>query len=307
MKLLKTIGKKPVHSSELSDDNSNEVAELNNAKSLNMKDEIIHEIKNIPGKDSGPPLDASSEPLNMVLYDRSQTTNSQFHHQTNLSNSSEIHVDRSRKNEDERSKLRASVSAIDMPISVPNQDSPRPTPTLNMVRLCIRLFDGSQLRHTFASSATLEDVRKFVDEHQTDGELGPYHFMQIYPQQSFSAHEELTTTLHDLGLEPSGTLVIKAITGNISHAYEEHRSMGYISAGFNTLLSGVKNLGSSIGSLTPWSSSTSSSQHSSITNASSTTSQRPRKTDNHRIHTLNELKKKDDFLPTYNGNSLNQL
>ncbi|XP_063952829.1 uncharacterized protein LOC129255729 isoform X1 [Lytechinus pictus] len=88
-----------------------------------------------------------------------------------------------------------------------------PKPPVNCI-LQIRLPSGQHMRETFSSSTSLSDVITKIKEHHSS--LGDnVELMQPFPRKVFSA-EEVTKSLHELGLTPSGSLVVT--TGSPSQA-----------------------------------------------------------------------------------------
>jgi hypothetical protein len=86
----------------------------------------------------------------------------------------------------------------------------------NDCALVIRLFDGTALKNLFINSSTLDVVRKWVDENRSDGD-DPYSFFQTFPKRTFGEAEE-RSTLRELGLCPSSTLILKPAQ-NVTSAY----------------------------------------------------------------------------------------
>ena len=82
--------------------------------------------------------------------------------------------------------------------------------------LLIRLTDGSTLRQRFPSSATLADAKAFCAEKRSDvsGFNGndtarsDFHILTTFPNRIFT-DADLSKSLSDLGLVPSGSLIIK--------------------------------------------------------------------------------------------------
>ncbi|XP_041460114.1 uncharacterized protein LOC121411442 isoform X2 [Lytechinus variegatus] len=88
-----------------------------------------------------------------------------------------------------------------------------PKPPVNCI-LQIRLPSGQHMRETFSSSSSLSDVITKIKEHHSS--LGDnFELIQPFPRKVFSA-EEVTKSLHELGLTPSGSLVVT--TGSPSQA-----------------------------------------------------------------------------------------
>ncbi|RYP79563.1 hypothetical protein DL770_006609 [Monosporascus sp. CRB-9-2] len=78
--------------------------------------------------------------------------------------------------------------------------------------LQVRLLDGSTMRAGFPASGTLAgDVRPWIDSNRTDGSDTPYTFRVVLtplPNRAVDAGEETGSTLAELGLTPSATLVL---------------------------------------------------------------------------------------------------
>lgn len=124
-----------------------------------------------------------------------------------------------------------------------SSESPAPMPIYSKVcAVQVRLFDGSTIRSRFTPQSTLSsDVRKWVDETRTDGDI-PFTFKQILsplPSRAVTISEE-EETLQSLGLTPSATLVMIPVQG-FTAAYNGGPSMVSqgISAGYNVVAGGV--------------------------------------------------------------------
>ncbi|PUU82687.1 hypothetical protein B9Z19DRAFT_1061580 [Tuber borchii] len=87
--------------------------------------------------------------------------------------------------------------------------------------ISFRMLDGLSLKAKFPSSAILAtDVRKFVDQHRTDSDH-PYNFLQILaplPNKQITISEE-NSTLSELGLSPTCTLVLVPTSSSPASAY----------------------------------------------------------------------------------------
>lgn len=81
--------------------------------------------------------------------------------------------------------------------------------------LMFRLTDSKTVTHTFNSSETLNDVRKWVDANRTDG-AGPYSFHRNIPRITFTESDELKT-LEDLDLAPRSVLLLKPLDDGSKH------------------------------------------------------------------------------------------
>jgi hypothetical protein len=93
--------------------------------------------------------------------------------------------------------------------------------------LQVRLFDGSTIWSRFKATDTLAaNVRKWMDEQSEVGEQ-PYTFKQILtplPSRKFEVGEE-GSSLRDLGLVPTATLVLVPVQGAAS-AYQSGGIIG---------------------------------------------------------------------------------
>ncbi|XP_025094695.1 uncharacterized protein LOC112564233 isoform X2 [Pomacea canaliculata] len=73
--------------------------------------------------------------------------------------------------------------------------------------LQIRLPDGRTLRKKYAASTALSQVWNDVTEDMNPRLLNQYYFIQPFPKREF-VREDMSKTLQDLGLCPSGSLVL---------------------------------------------------------------------------------------------------
>lgn len=115
----------------------------------------------------------------------------------------------------------ASSSKPGTPVAAAGAAARRPS---THCALLVRLFDGQALRHKFEATDTLTAVRAFVDEASssstgTSEGLPPYTFFNPLSRQTFGESEEAGSTLAELGLTPSATLVLKPIRTSVSSAY----------------------------------------------------------------------------------------
>ena len=89
-------------------------------------------------------------------------------------------------------------------------------------RLSVKLIDGSTIRATFPSTATVaEHVRSWVVEASPELRSMAYMFKQILapaPARGIEVGEE-RLTLKELGLTPSATLVLLPVAKPVSEAY----------------------------------------------------------------------------------------
>ncbi|OLL23084.1 UBX domain-containing protein 7 [Neolecta irregularis DAH-3] len=90
----------------------------------------------------------------------------------------------------------------------PSPTARRPWNSIPVTALNIRLINGSSLKTRMANEKTLSDVRKYIDEHRTDGEI-PYTLVEAHPTRQFTIADE-QLTLQELGLHPSTTLILKS-------------------------------------------------------------------------------------------------
>ncbi|MCJ1299111.1 hypothetical protein MMC08_001902 [Hypocenomyce scalaris] len=130
--------------------------------------------------------------------------------------------------------------------------TPRPTSS-KICAVQVRLFDGSTIRSRFTSESTLRsDVRKWVDENRSDGDI-PYTFKQILaplPSRALTITEE-EETLQSLGLTPSATLVMIPVQG-FTAAYNSGPSIVSrgLSAGYDVVSGGVGIVSGGVGMVT---------------------------------------------------------
>ncbi|CAL9730461.1 UBX domain-containing protein 7 [Monosporozyma unispora] len=75
--------------------------------------------------------------------------------------------------------------------------------------LQIKLTNGNSIKHTFNHDDTLNEVRKWVDQNRTDGDL-PYAFHRNIPRYTFQDSDELKT-LESLELTPRSLLILKPL------------------------------------------------------------------------------------------------
>lgn len=84
--------------------------------------------------------------------------------------------------------------------------------------LMVRLTNSSTLTGQFDSKETLNDVRKWVDEHRTDGDC-LYAFHRNIPRVTFTDSEELKG-LNDLQLLPRSVLILKPLENSYTNVAE---------------------------------------------------------------------------------------
>ncbi|KAI9885391.1 MAG: hypothetical protein M1823_002818 [Watsoniomyces obsoletus] len=149
------------------------------------------------------------------------------------------------------------------PAALNLENAPTSNPKSKECAILIRLTDGSTLRSRSPLNATInEEIRPFIDTHRTDIPTSipttsasittatttrktsyPYtikHLLTPHPNRIFTESEEESSSLEDLGLFPSATLVITNVTRG-SHAYDTPPgNEGVISRMFSTGLNTVK-------------------------------------------------------------------
>ncbi|KAI8988428.1 hypothetical protein BDF20DRAFT_855639 [Mycotypha africana] len=74
--------------------------------------------------------------------------------------------------------------------------------------LNIRQLDGSNIRHKFEANATLATVRQWIQQNRTDNHQAPYKLSCQFPTRLFTDQED-SSTLQDLGLCPSATIIMR--------------------------------------------------------------------------------------------------
>lgn len=99
--------------------------------------------------------------------------------------------------------------------STPTNGTRRPSTTKisETTSIQVRLLDGTTIRSRFKTSASVTDIRKWVDGERNDGEL-PYKFKQILtplPNKNIDEAEE-SKSLLEIGLAPSSTLLLIPVT-----------------------------------------------------------------------------------------------
>lgn len=105
---------------------------------------------------------------------------------------------------------RATVADVSASLTKsPETKIPSTTKLGNVTALQVRLFDGSTIRSRFKTAAPLADVRKWVGEDRTDGNM-PFAFKQVVSPQANKLLDvtEEKKSLGDLALAPSATLVL---------------------------------------------------------------------------------------------------
>lgn len=105
-------------------------------------------------------------------------------------------------------------------VNTPESTLPSTTRTGNMTSISVRLLDGMTTRSRFKTTAPFSDVRKWVDDNRTDSSP-PYTLKQLLtpmPNKAIDATDD-DKTLAELGLAPSSTLILVAVS-NFASAYE---------------------------------------------------------------------------------------
>ncbi|UJR23750.1 hypothetical protein I4U23_026727 [Adineta vaga] len=85
--------------------------------------------------------------------------------------------------------------------------APQPTRQYDECNLQVRLPDGSMVRHTFKTNDRFEKVTEWIRETQ---QSRPFILAQNYPKKDFNENDN-HKTLNELGLVPSGSLMVKAL------------------------------------------------------------------------------------------------
>ncbi|RKO86422.1 hypothetical protein BDK51DRAFT_34324 [Blyttiomyces helicus] len=98
--------------------------------------------------------------------------------------------------------------------------------------LLIRLVDGGTLRHRFSSSATLADVRQYIEATIEDD--APFNMIQAIPSRAFTGTDELKS-LKELDLAPSGAITLKPAS-NVASSGEPAASDSALSLAGNALV-----------------------------------------------------------------------
>ncbi|CAF3449303.1 unnamed protein product [Rotaria sp. Silwood1] len=97
----------------------------------------------------------------------------------------------------------------DIPPAKPQQAAaPQPTRQYDECNLQVRLSDGSTIRHIFKATDRFEKVSEWI--HQTQ-KSHPFMILQNYPKKEFIESDN-HKSLNELGLVPSGSLMVKALT-----------------------------------------------------------------------------------------------
>ncbi|XP_069110612.1 uncharacterized protein [Argopecten irradians] len=94
--------------------------------------------------------------------------------------------------------------------SAPVEKTPVPSTSTSSGGKCllqIRMTDGGSVRQSFPTSAVLKEVWSFVQTHQKKS-LSGMCLIQPFPHREFG-ETDMDTSLQDLGLTPSGSLVLR--------------------------------------------------------------------------------------------------
>ncbi|KAK4517228.1 peroxisomal copper amine oxidase [Mucor velutinosus] len=83
--------------------------------------------------------------------------------------------------------------------------------------LNIRQLDGSNIRHQFEAVSTLSEVRNWIQENRTEDAKKPYKLSSQFPTRLFTDADD-NTTLKDLNLCPSATIIMKPLKAGSSSA-----------------------------------------------------------------------------------------
>jgi len=67
-----------------------------------------------------------------------------------------------------------------------------------MTRVSVRQPDSTVLKCDFESSKTLDDLRRWIADHRTDGSSSPYVFQTTFPSRTFEPEREQTETLGNI-------------------------------------------------------------------------------------------------------------
>lgn len=107
--------------------------------------------------------------------------------------------------------------------------------------LMIRLTNSSTLTSQFDSQQSLNDVRKWVDEHRTDGDC-LYAFHRSIPRVTFAESDELKS-LEALELLPRSVLLLKPLENSFTNVAEARGPglLGKVFTGLSSWLSGGNN------------------------------------------------------------------
>lgn len=198
----------------------------------------------------------------------------------------------------------------------PLTENPKPE---SVCALHIRLFDGTSIRSTFNTNATLStSVRTFVnDKSNTDA---PYNFRIMdlpRPSRTIEISEE-NQTLQELGLCPNATLVLVPVKDFID-AYQSNGAMGVVSKGmslgFNMASGAASLVGGLLGKVTgyqpteeekegPYIAGTGDDTEHLMTKKEGKRPVTPTNNPAIKISTLSDQKKRDDA-EFYNGNQTN--
>lgn len=116
---------------------------------------------------------------------------------------------RAAQREQQRMEIQSRSDSSSPIATAPASRVPSTTRIGNVTSIQVRLFDGSTIRSRFKTSDPVKEVRKWVDENRTDGEL-PYAFKQLLtplPNRPVDETEE-NKSLGEIGLAPSSTLIL---------------------------------------------------------------------------------------------------
>ncbi|CAF0790458.1 unnamed protein product [Rotaria sordida] len=101
------------------------------------------------------------------------------------------------------------VTIGDVPTAKPQQvAATQPTRQYDECNLQVRLSDGSTIRQIFKATDRFEKVFEWIRQAQHSD---PFMLLQNYPKKEFQESDN-DKTLNELGLVPSGSLMVKALT-----------------------------------------------------------------------------------------------
>ncbi|CAF2444473.1 unnamed protein product [Rotaria sp. Silwood2] len=97
----------------------------------------------------------------------------------------------------------------DVPVAKPQQvAASQPTRQYDECNIQVRLSDGSTMRQIFKASDRFEKVFEWIRQAQ---QSHPFMLLQNYPKKEFHESDN-HKSLNELGLVPSGSLMVKALT-----------------------------------------------------------------------------------------------
>eukprot|EP00003_Mantamonas_plastica_P029250 TRINITY_DN6898_c0_g1_i1.p1 TRINITY_DN6898_c0_g1~~TRINITY_DN6898_c0_g1_i1.p1 ORF type:complete len:338 (-),score=111.28 TRINITY_DN6898_c0_g1_i1:637-1572(-) len=93
---------------------------------------------------------------------------------------------------------------VNLDLSTKSSSSP---PVYVEADIQFRLTNGEVMQGSFSPQDTLRTVRSYVDQHRTDGNV-KYILATVFPKREFSNDTDMTLTLLQLDLVPSGVLTL---------------------------------------------------------------------------------------------------